>query len=131
MPKLFFEIYHVFPFTVKFFAQPGTNVTLPCVLLTKDTMQFGVVGSRIKWTKVGGDESLNEDVLLSMGPHKSTYGTFKNRAFLTTEDSEDASITITDVSIEDSGKYRCEIINGISEIVQEIILMVQDLGIYA
>lgn len=80
---------------------------------------------------MASDEALNEDVLLSMGPHKRTYGSFVNRAFLETEGSEDASLTITDVSIEDSGKYRCEIINGIADIVQEIILVVQDLGIYA
>ncbi|XP_026198125.1 hyaluronan and proteoglycan link protein 1 [Anabas testudineus] len=112
------------------YADPGVNITLPCMLPSKDTVHFGDVGIRIKWTKVKDNEALNEDVLLSMGLIKKTYGRFEGRAFLVTEDSEDASITITDVSPADSGKYRCEIINGIEDTTQEIKLEVQgDLGV--
>lgn len=116
-------------FTALVYADPGVNITLPCMLPSKDTVHFGDVGIRIKWTKVKDNEALNEDVLLSMGLIKKTYGRFEGRAFLVTEDSEDASITITDVSPADSGKYRCEIINGIEDTTQEIKLEVQ--GIYA
>lgn len=135
-PKNFFsntpsKIYTSSLFTVNVFAVPGGNVTLPCSLLSKDTTHFGDVGSRIKWTKVADDEALNEDVLLSMGSHKRTYGSFENRAFLEREDDDYASIIITDVSSKDNGKYRCEIINGVSDVVQEVILVVQALGIYA
>ncbi|XP_026176515.1 hyaluronan and proteoglycan link protein 1 [Mastacembelus armatus] len=113
--------------TVRILASPGANVTLPCALLSKDTVHFGSIGIRIKWTKVADDEALNEDVLLSMGFHKKTYGRFDNRVFMETEDpdSEDASITIIDVAPEDSGKYRCEIMNGMEDTVQDVTLEVQ------
>ncbi|XP_023269195.1 hyaluronan and proteoglycan link protein 1-like [Seriola lalandi dorsalis] len=113
------------PFQVKVIAGLGANVTLPCGLLSKDSFSFGNTGIRVKWTKVADDEALNEDVLLSMGFHKKTYGSFEDRVFLEEKDSQDASITITDVAMDDTGRYRCEIINGMEDTVQEILLEVQ------
>lgn len=110
----------------KVLADLGGNVTLPCRLMSKDTMSFGNIGIRVKWTKVADDEALNEDVLLSMGFHKKTFGSFEDRVFLQENDNDDASLVITEVSKDDMGKYRCEIINGIEDSVQEIILEVQD-----
>lgn len=112
-------------FPVKVFADLGDNITLPCQLLSKDTTSYGAVGVRIKWTKVADDEALNEDVLLSMGIHKKTFGSFEDRVFLQENDNEDASIIITDVKMDDMGKYRCEIINGMVDTLQEVILEVQ------
>lgn len=113
-------------FPVKVLADLGGNVTLPCQLTSKDTMAFGNIGIRVKWTKVADDESLNEDVLLSMGFHKKTFGSFEDRVFLQENDNDDASLVITEVSKDDMGRYRCEIISGIEDSVQEIILEVQD-----
>ncbi|XP_030273800.1 hyaluronan and proteoglycan link protein 1 [Sparus aurata] len=111
--------------TVRVKAELGSNVTLPCWLLSRDSMSFGGVGMRVKWTKVADDEALNEDVLLSMGFHKKTYGSFEDRVFLQEQDNEDASLVMTDVSKDDMGKYRCEIINGFEDTVHEIILEVE------
>lgn len=121
--QLHYIIFSSFP--VKAFADIGSNITLPCRLLSKDTMSFGSIGIRVKWTKVADDEALNEDVLLSMGFHKKTYGSFEDRVFLQELDNEDASLVITDVSMDDMGRYRCEIINGIEDTVREIVLEVQ------
>ncbi|XP_049435253.1 hyaluronan and proteoglycan link protein 1-like [Epinephelus fuscoguttatus] len=112
------------PAIAKVFANLGDNVTLPCRLQSKDSA-FAHVGIRVKWTKVADDEALNEDVLLSMGFHKKTYGNFEDRVFMQELDHEDATIIITDVSMEDMGKYRCEIINGMEDTVKEIILEVE------
>lgn len=112
--------------SVKVFAALGSNVTLPCKLQNSDTTSFGNIGIRVRWTKVAEDESLNEDVLVSMGFHKKTYGSFEDRVFLQELDNNDASLIITEVSKEDMGKYHCEIINGVEDTVQEIILEVQD-----
>ncbi|XP_034057607.1 hyaluronan and proteoglycan link protein 1-like [Gymnodraco acuticeps] len=109
---------------VKVFADLGSNVTLPCRLMSQDAMAFGNNGMRIKWTKVEDDEALNKDVLLSMGFHKKTYGGFENRVFLQELDNEDASIVITDFSRDDVGKYHCEIINGVEDSMQEVSLEV-------
>nr|XP_057926553.1 hyaluronan and proteoglycan link protein 1-like isoform X1 [Doryrhamphus excisus] len=112
------------PYSVKVIADLGANVTLPCRLPYKGHSFFGI-GIRVKWTKVALDEALNEDVLLSMGFHKKTYGSFEDRVYLQELDSEDASLVITDVSTDDTGKYRCEIINGMVDTMQEIELEVQ------
>ncbi|KAG7999402.1 EGF-like repeat and discoidin I-like domain-containing protein 3, partial [Nibea albiflora] len=107
-------------FAVKVFADLGANVTLPCRLMHKDHLG----GIRVKWTKVAADEALNEDVLLSMGFHKKTYGNFLDRVYLEELDNEDASLVITDVSMTDVGTYRCEVINGMSDTMQEVSLEV-------
>ncbi|XP_034547060.1 hyaluronan and proteoglycan link protein 1a [Notolabrus celidotus] len=112
-----------FSLTVKVIADLGANVTLPCRLMTKDVSPFNT-GIRVKWTKVADDESMNEDVLMSMGFHKKTYGSFEDRAFLQELDNEDASLIITDVSKDDTGKYRCEIINGMDDTLHEMDLEV-------
>ncbi|XP_057687693.1 hyaluronan and proteoglycan link protein 1a [Corythoichthys intestinalis] len=112
------------PHSVKLFAELGGNVTLPC-RLPHHSSSFFNVGIRVKWTKIAEDEALNEDVLLSMGFHKKTYGSFEDRVFLQEDDSDDASLVITDLSTDDSGTYRCEIINGMTDSIQETALEVQ------
>lgn len=111
-------------FTVTILADLGANVTLPCRLVSKDNSSLADAGVRIKWTKVADDEALNEDVLLSMGFHKKTFGRFESRVVLQESDSEDASLTIFEVSMEDKGKYQCEIVNGMTDIAQEVTLEV-------
>ncbi|XP_029366418.1 hyaluronan and proteoglycan link protein 1a [Echeneis naucrates] len=111
--------------TVKILADLGDNITLPCRLPPKDFMSFGSIGIRVKWTKVADDEALNEDVLLSMGFHRKTYGSFADRVFLEEQDDEDASIRMMAISMEDTGRYRCEIINGMEDTIQEVLLEVQ------
>lgn len=88
-------------------------------------MSFGTMAIRVKWIKVAEDEALNEDVLSSMGLHKNTYGSFEDRVFMQELDSDDASLVITDVSMDDKGKYRCEIISGVEETLQYVILEVE------
>ncbi|XP_056153333.1 hyaluronan and proteoglycan link protein 1-like [Lampris incognitus] len=114
------------PSPVKIYASLGSNVTLPCRLYhTSGIMSFGNVGIRVKWSKVSEDDSLEEDVMVSMGFHKKSYGSFRGRVFLQEADSEDASLMITDISADDMGKYRCEIINGMDDNIVEITLEMQ------
>lgn len=113
------------PFPVKVLASLGGNATLPCRLPSKDTMFFGATGIRVKWTKVANDQAFNEDVLLSMGFHKKTFGSFQDRVFIVGNDNEDGSILITNIAMEDQGKYQCELINGMTDVVQDVYLEVQ------
>lgn len=112
-----------FPVTV--FAELGANVTLPCQLLSKDSTSIDSIGMRVKWTKVADNEALNEDVLSSMGFHRRTYGSFEDRVYLLERDSRDASIVINDISMDDAGNYRCEIISGMEDSEQLITLTVE------
>lgn len=104
-------------------ANLGANVTLPCELQSKDTMFFGSI--RAKWSKLADDEPLYEDVLLSMGMHTKTFGNYEDRAFIEESEDEDFSLMLIDVSMEDMGKYRCEINNGMEDTIQDIILEVK------
>ncbi|XP_053726217.1 hyaluronan and proteoglycan link protein 1a [Synchiropus splendidus] len=113
------------PFRVQVQAQLGANATLPCRLLHQDTDSLAHVGIRVKWTKVAEDEALNQDVMLSMGFHRKTYGSFQERVSLQEADHTDASLTIRDLSREDSGVYRCEVINGMVDTIQELTLHVE------
>lgn len=113
-------------FPVKVSAYLGDNATLPCRLPSKDTMFFGATGIRVKWTKVAEDEAFNEDVLLSMGFHRKTFGSFQDRVYIINSDSDDGSILLTNVAMEDTGKYHCELINGMTDVVQEVYLEVQN-----
>ena len=107
-------------------AELGANITLPCRLESSDNFFFGSMGMRVKWIKIADDESFSEDVLISMGFHKRTYGSFEDRVFLVDPNSDyDASVEMLDISMEDMGKYHCEIISGEEEIVHEIILEVE------
>lgn len=111
-------------FSVKVLANLGSNVTLPCGLPSKDTMFFGATGVRVKWTKLADDPAFNEDVLLSMGFHKKTFGSFEDRVFIVNNNNEDGSILITNIAMKDAGKYQCELINGMTDVVQEVNLEV-------
>ncbi|XP_041854246.1 hyaluronan and proteoglycan link protein 1-like [Melanotaenia boesemani] len=104
-------------------AELGGNVTLPCRHIPTDDF-FENMSMRVKWMKVANDDSLNKDVIMSMGFHERTYASFENRVFLPKSDINDASLLMTEISMDDVGKYRCEIITGEEDTVQEIILEV-------
>lgn len=112
-------------FPVKVLASLGSNATLPCRLPSKDKTFFGATGIRVKWTKVADDQAFNQDVVLSMGFHKRTFGSFEDRVFMVNNDNEDGSILITNIAMQDAGKYHCELINGMTDVVQEVYLEVQ------
>ncbi|GLD68016.1 hyaluronan and proteoglycan link protein 1 [Lates japonicus] len=87
-------------------------------------MSFGHSGIRVKWTKVADDEALNEGCAdLSRIPQEDLWKL--RTARLCRRLAMNASLIMTDVSMEDTGKYHCEIINGMEDTVQEIFLEVQ------
>ncbi|XP_046904227.1 hyaluronan and proteoglycan link protein 1a [Hypomesus transpacificus] len=109
---------------VRVLAAPGGNVTLPCQLHRMLGMAFGSTGMRVKWTKLSDDESTEEDVLVSMGFHKKSYGSYNGRIRLQEADQDDASLVIENVARDDMGKYRCEVIDGMDDTVQDVTLEV-------
>ncbi|KAM3867562.1 hyaluronan and proteoglycan link protein 1-like [Diretmus argenteus] len=110
----------------KIYASLGTNVTLPCRLLhTSGVTAFANVGIRVRWSKVAEDGT-EEEVFVSMGFRKVSYGSFEGRVYLQEADKDDASLVVTDLSMDDTGKYRCEVINGMDDTDQDINLEVQN-----
>lgn len=70
---------------------------------------------RIKWTKLTSDYLKEVDVFVSMGYHKKAYGGYQGRVFLKGDSDNDASLVITDLTLEDYGKYKCEVIEGLED----------------
>lgn len=93
----------------------GGNATLPCRLDRDIEDSFGGNTMRIKWTKLSPDLSKEIDVLVSMGFHKKSYGSFQGRVHLQEADENDASLVFSEVKLEDVGKYKCEVIDGMDD----------------
>ncbi|XP_054916538.1 hyaluronan and proteoglycan link protein 1-like [Poeciliopsis prolifica] len=92
----------------------GGNVTLPC-LIQREQQLPPSRKMRIKWTKLTSDYLKEVDVFVTMGYHKRSYGTFQGRVQLQGTSPMDASLVMTDVTLDDYGKYKCEVIDGLED----------------
>lgn len=55
------------------------------------------------------------DVFVAMDYHKRSYGSFHGRVHLQGSSPMDASLVITELTLEDYGKYKCEVIDGLED----------------
>lgn len=55
------------------------------------------------------------DVFVAMDYHKRSYGSFHGRVHLLSSSPMDASLVITEITLEDYGKYKCEVIDGLED----------------
>ncbi|GCC25531.1 hyaluronan and proteoglycan link protein 1-like [Chiloscyllium punctatum] len=104
----------------------GSNATLPCTFYYKPVPVRAVqtpLKVRIKWTKLTSDYLKEIDVFVSLGNNWKSFGNYQGRVFL--ENENDASITITDLTLEDYGNYKCEIIEGLDDVSGTILLDLQ------
>ncbi|XP_024131206.1 hyaluronan and proteoglycan link protein 1 [Oryzias melastigma] len=100
-------------------AKLGATVTLPCQL------EDSIIGHRVLWYKADDEDADFEELAGSMGLHEWTSKSFNNRVYIQKISDNDASLVITDVSKDDIGRYRCEIINGEEETLHDYELMVE------
>nr|XP_029499697.1 hyaluronan and proteoglycan link protein 2-like [Oncorhynchus nerka]XP_029499759.1 hyaluronan and proteoglycan link protein 2-like [Oncorhynchus nerka] len=88
----------------------GGNATLPCVLRFKPSHY------KVKWTKLEplrrGSENI---VMITNGSAHKPYGMLGPRASLRKAHAMDASLQLSNLELEDDGRYRCELINGIQD----------------
>lgn len=54
-------------------------------------------------------------MFVAMGYHKKSYGRFYGRVYLQGSSPMDASLVITEITLEDYGKYKCEVIDGLED----------------
>ncbi|XP_075048750.1 hyaluronan and proteoglycan link protein 2 [Mixophyes fleayi] len=87
----------------------GANVTLPCIMRRRPRSY------RVKWSKVNPADPLENLILISNGQRHKNYDKLKGRARLRRSHRLDASLIITDVSLEDEGRYKCELVNGLDD----------------
>uniref|UniRef100_A0A8C0IZA5 Hyaluronan and proteoglycan link protein 2 n=1 Tax=Chelonoidis abingdonii TaxID=106734 RepID=A0A8C0IZA5_CHEAB len=90
-------------------AQRGATVTLPCVLRAWPPHY------KVKWSKVEPAELLENIILVTNGAQHKTYGQLGGRARLRRGHRNDASLTIAGVALEDEGRYRCQLVNGLED----------------
>uniref|UniRef100_H3A5Z5 Hyaluronan and proteoglycan link protein 2 n=1 Tax=Latimeria chalumnae TaxID=7897 RepID=H3A5Z5_LATCH len=101
-------------------ARRGADITLPCIIRAPPKSY------RIKWTKLDPNSPLQNVILISNGRQHKGYGTLAERAHLRRSHRQDASLVITNVSLEDGGKYRCELVNGLEDESVTITLQLED-----
>ncbi len=91
-------------------ARRGHAVVLPCV------MRFKPSHYRVKWTKIEPpSQGVLNIVLITNGHADKQYGSVGPRASLLRAHNLDVSLRLTDLELEDDGRYRCELINGIED----------------
>lgn len=87
----------------------GATVTLPCVLGTPPPSY------KVRWSKVEPGELRETPILITNGLHARGYGALGGRARMRKGHRLDASLVIAGVLLEDEGRYRCELIDGIED----------------
>ncbi|KAG9489137.1 hyaluronan and proteoglycan link protein 3 [Eleutherodactylus coqui] len=96
------------------FAYRGGNITLPCAYHYEPD-----IGSarrlRIKWAKLHKDNTKEKDVLVAIGLRHRSFGEYKGRVYLHQNKPNEVSLVINDLRLEDSGKYKCEVIDGLED----------------
>ncbi|XP_035974189.1 hyaluronan and proteoglycan link protein 2 isoform X1 [Halichoerus grypus] len=70
---------------------------------------------KVRWSKVEPGELRETLILITNGPQARGYGPLGGRARMRRGHRLDASLVIEGVRLEDEGRYRCELINGIED----------------
>uniref|UniRef100_G3U8W1 Hyaluronan and proteoglycan link protein 2 n=1 Tax=Loxodonta africana TaxID=9785 RepID=G3U8W1_LOXAF len=87
----------------------GATATLPCVLGAPPPSY------KVRWSKVELGELREMPILITNGLHARGYGPLGGRARMRRGHRLDASLVIAGVRLEDEGRYRCELINGMED----------------
>ncbi|KAM9800942.1 hyaluronan and proteoglycan link protein 1 [Neosynchiropus ocellatus] len=90
----------------------GGNATLTCRIQSAAPLSRK---TRIKWTKLTADFLKEEDVFVVMDHHKRSYGRFHGRVHLQNSSPLDASLVLGDITLDDYGRYKCEVIDGLED----------------
>ncbi|XP_044294900.1 hyaluronan and proteoglycan link protein 3 isoform X1 [Varanus komodoensis] len=96
------------------FAHRGANVTLPCHYHFAPQLN-SPHQIRVKWSKLQQDNTKDRDVLAAAGPTQRSFGEFRGRAQLQQASPHEVSLVIDDLRLQDAGKYRCEVIDGLED----------------
>jgi len=69
----------------------------------------------VKWSKVEPANYRESIIIITNGLYHKNYGPLSPRVRLRHSHRYDASLTITDVALEDEGRYRCQLVNGLED----------------
>lgn len=96
------------------FTSRGGNVTLTCRYWYEPALS-APRRTRVKWSwqpTGGGHET---DVLVAIGNRQRAFGGFRERVHLRQASEGDVSIIITGLHLNDTGRFRCEVIDGLED----------------
>ncbi|XP_045865126.1 hyaluronan and proteoglycan link protein 3 isoform X2 [Meles meles] len=96
------------------FSHPGANVTLPC-RYHYEPAPLSPRPVRVKWWKLSENGAPELDVLVAIRLRHRAFGDYRGRVRLREDGEREASLQIRDVRLEDSGRYRCEVIDGLED----------------
>ncbi|XP_036002802.1 hyaluronan and proteoglycan link protein 3 isoform X1 [Fundulus heteroclitus] len=103
-------------------ATRGSSVTLPCHYRYEPELS-APRRTRVKWTwlpanTITTNEAFAEEtqVMVAMGNRHRSYGSFKGRVRLRRSAPGDMSLVISELQLNDTGRYRCEVIDGLEDV---------------
>uniref|UniRef100_A0A8D1BRH9 Hyaluronan and proteoglycan link protein 3 n=1 Tax=Sus scrofa TaxID=9823 RepID=A0A8D1BRH9_PIG len=96
------------------FSHRGANVTLPCRYRYEPAL-VSPRPVRIKWWKLSENGTLEQDVLVAIGLRHRSFGDYQGRVHLRRDREQEVSLEIRDLRLEDYGRYRCEVIDGLED----------------
>ncbi|KAI4569199.1 hypothetical protein MJT46_006493 [Ovis ammon polii x Ovis aries] len=91
----------------------GGTIVLPC-RYHYEAATHGHDGVRLKWTKVV-DPLAFADVFVALGPQHRAFGSYRGRAELQGDGPGDASLVLRNVTLQDYGRYECEVTNELED----------------
>lgn len=105
-------------------AQKGGSVTLPCRFWFEPgpTRPKQV---RVKWSKLSWSRGPETDVLVAIGARSRSYDQYSGRVQLKQESEGDVSLQISELQLNDTGQYRCEVVGGLEDRSTSVYLELQ------
>lgn len=91
----------------------GGTIILPC-RFHYDVSAHDPDEIRLKWTKMVEPMSF-EDVFVAMGRERRAFGSYRGRTALQEDGTGDASLIIRNVTLQDYGRYECEVTNELED----------------
>ncbi|KAM6216857.1 hyaluronan and proteoglycan link protein 4 [Rhynchocyon petersi] len=91
----------------------GGTIVLPC-RYHYEAAAHGHDDVRLKWTKVV-DPLAFVDVFVALGPQHRAFGSYRGRAELQGDGPGDASLVLRNVTLQDYGRYECEVTNELED----------------
>ncbi|XP_040498713.1 hyaluronan and proteoglycan link protein 3 isoform X1 [Ursus maritimus] len=96
------------------FSHRGANATLPCRYHYEPAL-LSPRPVRVKWWKLSENGAPEQDVLVAIGPRHRSFGDYRGRVRLRRDGERQVSLQIRGLRLEDSGRYRCEVIDGLED----------------
>uniref|UniRef100_A0A672Z4X3 Hyaluronan and proteoglycan link protein 3 n=1 Tax=Sphaeramia orbicularis TaxID=375764 RepID=A0A672Z4X3_9TELE len=96
------------------FASSGGNATLPCRFWFEPELSLARE-VRIKWSRTSAAGGPEDDVLVAIGNRSRSFGNFRGRVHLRQDSAGDAALIMTELQLNDTGRYRCEVVDGLED----------------